>query len=214
MKPNDMDRVLLAHTPVEVVPKFGEFDPLQRNGHRFLVAADGMWLESKRAWGRVLWPMAKQSAVLMPFGRLEQSVELVFGKELIPHLATFADDAREADRDEVGGVVIWHEQTGSLRYERCESLHAGVGFLRARQPAVDEGEHIVVDLHSHGRLGAGFSGTDLKDTGSEMVLAGVVGRVDRAEPQIVLSLFACGLQVPCEVGDALRRACARRVEEV
>ena len=214
MKPTDVDLVLVNHTPVEVVPKFGEFEPLQRNGHRFLVAADGLWLESKRAWGRVVWPMAKQSAVLMPFGRLEAKVEMSFGRVPVGLMAQFAEDAREAGHDEVGGVVIWDEQSGNLRYERCESLRAGVGFLSARQPALAEGEHIVIDLHSHGRLGAGFSDIDLADTGSEMVLAGVIGRVHQAEPQIVMSLFACGLQVPCEVTEEVRRACARRVEEV
>lgn len=214
MKPTDMDRVLVNHTPVEVVPKFGAFEPLQRNGHRFLVAADGLWLESKRAWGWVVWPMAQQSAVLMPFGRLEPKVELSFGGVPVELVGQFAQDAREAGENEVGGVVIWNEQSGNLRYERCESLRSGVGFLRARQPALADGEHIVVDLHSHGRLGAEFSDIDLKDTGSEMVLAGVIGRVHQAEPHIVLSLFACGLRVPCEVTDALRSACTKRTEEV
>jgi PRTRC genetic system protein A len=214
MKPTNMDRVLEAHTPVVVVPKFGEFEPLQRNGHRFLAAADGLWLESKRAWGRVLWPMAQQSGVLMPFGRLKRKVELAFGAIPLECMVAFVADARQAGEDEVGGVVIWNERSGELRYQRCESLRAGVGFLTTRQPLLADGEHIVVDLHSHGNLAAGFSATDLQDTGSEMVVAGVVGRIHLPEPQIKLSLFVCGLQVPCEVSDEMRSACARPVEQV
>ena len=210
MKPTAMDTMLAAHTPVEVVPKFGEFVPLARNGHRFLVAADGLWLEAVRSWGRVVWPIAQQSKVSMPFGVLPKKVELTFGQVPVVCLEAFMVDARAASPDEVGGVVIWNEQTGDIRYQRCETIRAGVGFLRERQPVLDDGEHVVVDLHSHGELGAGFSGTDLKDTGAEMVLAGVVGRLNRAEPEIVMSLFACGLQIPVEINQAIRSATAVR----
>lgn len=207
MKPTDVDVMLANHTPVVVVPKFGEFEPLDRNGHRFLAAADGLWLEARRAWGRVVWPVAQQSAVKMPFGQVKRTVELAFGQVPVGCIREFVNHAREQSPHEVGGVVIWSERTGDIRYERCESIEAGVGFLKERRPRLAEGEHVVVDLHSHGEIGAFFSPTDLKDTGSEMVMAGVVGCLGRTEPQLVMSLFACGLRIPCAITQAMQEAC-------
>jgi len=48
MQRTEMDVALEANTPTVVVPRFGKFEPLQENGHRFLVCADGMWVECKR----------------------------------------------------------------------------------------------------------------------------------------------------------------------
>lgn len=195
MRPTAGDAFLLAHTPVVVVPRFGVFEPLLTNGHRFLVCQDGLWIEVRRDWCHIVWPIAEQHAVPTPFGLVERHAALSFGD--IPRwcLDRFIEDARHAHPVETGAVVLWDADTKSLQYERVEELQAGVGHLRAKWPATTERRTVAIDLHSHGPLEAYFSATDLQDTGSEVVIAVVVGRLDLPQPEVKLALFFCGMQI-------------------
>lgn len=204
MKPNEIDVVLQRHTPVVMVPLHGEFVPLEEAGHRFLAAKDGLWLEVRRPWLHLIWPLAQQHAVGMPFGVLSKTVDVAFGKIPTECLSEFLADAMAAHPNEVGAVVVWNERSGALEYRARETVEASRGHLRARWPSLGEGEWVVIDLHSHGDLEAFFSSTDRTDTGSEVVIAGVVGRVGSGRPQWVFSLFACGIEIqvtPPELGD-------------
>jgi len=216
MKPTEADRVLQQHTPVVMVPLFGEFVPLADTGHRYLAARDGLWLEVRRPWLHLIWPFARQQAVQMPCGTLRKTVEVAFGKVPSECLSEFLADAVEAHPHEVGAVVVWNEATGSLEYRLRQTVEASRGHLRALWPTLADGEWVVIDLHSHGGLDAFFSSTDREDTGTEVVIAGVVGRVGTERPQWVFSLFACGLEVavtPPQMGDnAEALACASGCE--
>jgi PRTRC genetic system protein A len=46
-------------------------------------------------------------------------------------------------------------------------------------PILAEGEHMVLDIHSHGRFPAGFSPVDDKDDRGENKVAFVVGNLDK-----------------------------------
>lgn len=199
MKPSDTDLLLQGHTPVAVVPRFGEFEALTTHGHRFLVDRDGLWIEARRPWAHVIWPLARQDSTPMPHGALTPVVQLAFDRLPVEALEAFVRDARKHHPAEVGAVVTWNERDGSMRYRLCDVLSAGVGHLRQRWPAFDEGEHPVLDLHSHGPLAAFFSDTDRRDTGTDVVVAGVVGQLDEPRPQLALSLFACGVEIPVDV---------------
>lgn len=196
MKLTALDQVLQRHTPVVMVPLHGEFVPMTEVGHRFLAAKDGLWLEVRRSWLHLLWPMARQDTVPMPFGGLERKVEVAFGRMPMDVLEAFMADAVAAYPNEVGGVVVWDERTGEVSYRTRETVEAGVGHLRAMWPRLEEGESVVMDLHSHGELPPYFSATDRSDTGTEVVIAGVLGRVGSERPAWVFSLFACGMEVP------------------
>lgn len=195
MRPTPVDLALMKNTPVEMVPLHGEFHPLDRFGHRFLAAKDGLWLEARKPWGRVLWPLAQQAAVPMPFGRLKQSISPEFD---LPRamLLRFHEAALAANPKEVGAAIIWDSRARALHYHPCEPISSGIGTLRQRWPRLEPHESVAIDLHSHGPLDASFSMTDRADTGAEFVLAGVLGRVNEADPQVVLSLFVCGLELP------------------
>ena len=195
MKPTQADLALMSNTPVEMVPMLGEFEPMQRIGHRFLAAKDGLWLEARRPWGRVVWPLAHQDPMVrMPFGALTPDVQLAF--ELPTEcIDQFVRDAKIAHPAEVGAAVIWNSRTCTVRYHLCETITAGEGHLRERWPELSEEESVCIDLHSHGPIPAYFSSEDRKDTGSEMVVAVVVGKLDRNEPEVAMSLFACGVEL-------------------
>lgn len=48
MDPRDV--ALQSVAPVIMVPRYSDLEPLSQNGHRFLVADDGLWLEVYRPW--------------------------------------------------------------------------------------------------------------------------------------------------------------------
>lgn len=200
----DMDMVLQRHTPVVVVPKFGEFVPMVEDGHRFLVCGDGLWVECRRKWIHAILPMARQFSSAMPFGCVRQTIELAF--DAIPSWAIlrFHEEARRHHPKEVGALVTWNESTGEFEYHQCRVLRNGVGHLTQAWPALPEGVWPVLDLHSHGPLGAFFSSQDRLDTGMEVIVAGVIGRLSDASPQIALSLFACGVEVRVSIPVEIR----------
>lgn len=195
MKPTPVDLMLQRHAPVEVVPVYGEFEALSGIGHRFLLARDGLWLESRRAWAYVRWPIAQSRKVSIPAGELQKEAKLSFGKLPRWLVEDFSSLARDASPAEVGAVVVWDEETGEFELLGTKTLQSGIGHLRYERPEVPPKRHIVMDLHSHGPLKAYFSKTDVADTGSEVVICVVVGTVDEAV-SVRVSLFACGLQIP------------------
>ena len=76
-----MDQALLKAAPVAVVPAKLEFFPLQENGHRFLLAGDGLYLEVRRPWLHFIRIIADhQSGVRIPFGQANQTVPLAFAE--------------------------------------------------------------------------------------------------------------------------------------
>lgn len=195
MKPTAIDLMLQRHAPVEVVPLYGDFEPLETVGHRFLIAKDGLWLEAKRAWAYIRWPIAQSRKVPIPAGELARVVDLTFGRLPRWLVDDFVELSKEASPAEVGAVGVWDERTGSFELMGTRTLQAGIGHLRYQRPEVHQGRHIVMDLHSHGPLKSYFSKTDIADTGSEVVICVVVGTVDEAV-SVKVSLFACGLQIP------------------
>ena len=74
-----MDQALLAAAPVAAVPRHAPFHPLQDNGHRFLLAEDGLYLEVRRPWLHYIHQLAKQTAVAIPYGAITGKCELDFG---------------------------------------------------------------------------------------------------------------------------------------
>ncbi|MBK6616373.1 PRTRC system protein A [Ottowia sp.] len=209
MNPTASDVALMTHTPVEVVPLHGEFVPLQRSGHRFLATGNGLWLEARRPWVHVVWPLALQDQVPMPFGLLEPSIQLAFGQVPARCFAEFAVDARASNPNEVGGVVVWDEASGEFGYRQCGTLEASRANVRSLWPELRSGEHVVCDIHSHGRDSAFFSPTDKRDMGATVVIACVLGLIDRETPDIALALFVCGVEIRCAVPQQVTSACRR-----
>jgi PRTRC genetic system protein A len=206
MKPTEADKFLQAHTPVVMVPRFGEYVPLQENGHRFLAAADGLWMEVRRPWCHIVWPVCQQAGVSMPYGKLDKKVWMAFGQLPTWAVERFQLDAKKHWPNEVGAVVTWNERTGEMAYLPCEVIESGVGRLKQKWPPLGEGVWPVLDIHSHGPIKAFFSGTDRDDTRSDVVVAAVLGEVTEVRPELVVSLFAMGVEIRSSLPEALRVA--------
>lgn len=191
---NPIDIALQTLTPTVMVPRHGPFDRLQHNGHRFLAASDGLWLEARRPWLYLCWPLAAQSKVAMPYGHLEPKLEV---ERVQPQIVDeFIDMAQAACPLECAAWVVWNEHKKEQRLLPMVATSATAASVHFDRPRLAEGEHLLLDLHSHGRLGAFFSGQDDSDDRGEFKLAGVFGCLNREiGVQAKFRLCANGLYV-------------------
>lgn len=182
------DRALQGHTPVIPVPRFSTLAPLETNGHRYLVAEDGVYIELRRPWLYTLWPVAPSEAAL-PFGDLQGEIgtRLEFEwKELTELLDPFERDAHAAMPNEFAAWITWRltESGGHvLTYRPLFATTASPGGLDLVRPLLLEGEHLIADLHSHGAMEAFFSATDDADDAGEIKYSAVLGGIGTNAPK-------------------------------
>jgi len=179
MKYNTLDNILNAACPTVIIPKYGEFVPLEVTGQRYLCACDGFWIEIRRPWLHLIWPVALQGDFSMPYGAIEKKIDLTFGKIPAHLVDLFLDDAQAAFPNEFGAWLVWDDNTKELVYRPLKAIKATGGYLKVERPSLDEHESLAVDLHSHGRHKAFFSAEDNRDDKLEVKVSGVYGSLDR-----------------------------------
>jgi PRTRC genetic system protein A len=173
-----MDRFLATDCPVITMPhERGAFTPLAVPGHRLIVAADGMYKEIRRTW---LHAIVRLADVSMPFGEIQESFTMPFRlKESL--FLQFLEQAKQAAPMETAAWIVWNETSNDLRLVQMEYSYVSSVLLKINRPVLEVGEHLIVDLHSHHVMSAGFSRTDDEDdiASNEVKLAGVVGTIDQ-----------------------------------
>jgi PRTRC genetic system protein A len=192
---NAKDTILQALNPVVQVPSFEALpaDP-RPDGHRHLVARDGLWLEVVTPWLFARQPLGP-SIVPLPFGETESVMDLKCGPLPRAMLEEFMQSARSACPNETAAIITWRPETGEFTL-RPVALEAGTAHVHYERPRLPSGEYLVADLHSHGRHPGGFSGQDDRDDYGEVKLAVVVGQCDSENPDISVRLCLRGLFVP------------------
>lgn len=193
------DAVLQLTCPTVMVPRFGSLEPMTGSGHRFLAAADGLWLEVQRPWLHLLQPLARQVKVAMPYGSLTPFVQMSCGPIPKDLVVLFVEYAHTRMPNECAAWITWSEMRG-FRLRLLDEIKASRATVVVERPVLEEGEHLVVDLHSHGTFPAGFSTTDNTDDRGEVKIAGVVGSLD-ATPGFAFRVCALGLFIPFLVFD-------------
>jgi PRTRC genetic system protein A len=192
------DATLQAHVPTVMVPRFSALAPLECNGHRFLVADDGLWIEVRRPWLHLRWPIA-ESEPLLPYGGLDDTMEWAFDWDDFRVLTDrFVEEACRALPNEHAAWFVWDEIANRLVYRPLIAIDAGPAGIKLRRPALGAREHLAVDIHSHGTLAAYFSRTDDEDDAGEVKLSVVIGNLDAPKVTTTLRLCAHGLFVPLE----------------
>lgn len=187
------DEILHRHTPVIMVPAYGELAPLEVNGHRYLAATDGLWIEVRRPWLHMRAIIA-ESKVPMPFGTVEHSVTYAFDTDDIDVLLQrFEEEAIAALPAEHAAWGLWDDSTRQLVYAPVVTLESTEVRNVAARPRLQGNEHLAVDIHSHGLGPAGFSTVDDEDDEGEVKISIVVGSLDRRRPTYAIRLCAMGL---------------------
>lgn len=188
------DAILQRHSPLVIVGRHGgEIEPLAENRHRFLACSDGLWLQLHRPWLRLAQTCAA-SQVRLPYGDWMPETWFAWSRsELTDLLIKFTAYARAALPNEHAAFGIWDDYAEQLVYRGAVIDHATPGSLEYRRPELKEHEHLAVDLHSHGRMAAGFSHIDDEDDAGDVKLAIVAGNLDCREPSYAMRLCALGL---------------------
>lgn len=200
---NPLDIALQSACPTIMVPLHGEFSPLEQSGHRFLSACDGLWIEIHRPWLHLMWPVAIQEGYAMPYGKLERTVDLAFGKIPTDLVARFYEDAMAACPNECGAWLVWDDRRKELRYRPMNSIEAGPGHLKAQRPDLEEYESFAINLHSHGLIPAFFSHEDNNDDRHEVKIAGVIGSLHKDKPTAAFRLCTGGQFIDIDVEQKL-----------
>lgn len=195
------DIALQQVCPTTIVPKFGQFDCLAKNGHRFLAASDGLWVEIRRPWLHVVWPIAQQSDYPMPYGSVEQKIEFSFGRIERSLIDQFLKEARQHLPNEFGAWLVWDNRDKRLLYRNLEITSAGPMKLQVIHPKLDDHESLAVDLHSHGVLPAFFSVEDDRDDLMSVKISGVFGQVSHNVPSFKFRLCIGGKFINIKSGE-------------
>lgn len=192
--PDQRDRIIFEHAPAVMVPNHSTLPPMEGNGHRYLVAKDGVYLEITRAACYICARIAPTEAPL-PFGIIEEKNVFHFGRlsQHLPLFKRFLKEARAALPNEFAAWLVWDEFDKELRYVACKTIDASPGRVHFERPNLDRNESLAIDLHSHGTGSAFFSSTDDVDDAGEVKISGVVGNVDREIPTSAFRI--CALDV-------------------
>jgi PRTRC genetic system protein A len=197
-----MDMALLAAAPVAAVPRHAPFHALQENGHRFLLAEDGLYLEVRRPWIHYIHQLAAQGAVAIPYGAIQSKCELDFGTigSALAQMREFAAKARADAPIEAAASLLWDHRERSWRIEYPDIIgEASESRIKFREVKPGPDESVAIDLHSHGYAGAYFSPTDDEDDRGAVKISAVFGSLDTATPTVAFRLCVLGLYIPINV---------------
>ncbi|AWV04038.1 PRTRC system protein A [Burkholderia sp. JP2-270] len=198
-----LDNALFDSAPVAAVPRHAEFAPLLDVGHRFLLTAEGLFVEIRRPWLHLIQQVApiEGACPRPPYGSIDAKIEFAFGRisAAEPHLRRFATDAAGAAPNEHAAWIVWNETSKELVYREVEVTSSTPTAITINRPPLADDESLAFDLHSHGTGPAGFSATDDADDAGEVKIAGVIGGVGTANPSVAFRLCALGKMITLRV---------------
>lgn len=197
-----MDMALVAAAPVAAVPRHSEFFPIQENGHRFLLAEDGLYLEVRRPWLHFIHRLAEQTAVRIPYGPLKPKCELAFTTigSALPQMKAFAAGAKVVAPTEAAASLLWDHIDKAWSIEYPETIgEASAARIQYRQVECGPNQSIAIDLHSHGDGPAFFSATDDDDDHGAVKISAVFGNLNAPMPTVAFRLCVLGLYIPINV---------------
>lgn len=186
-----LDLTIQQTFPTVIAPREGLLAPADKAGTRYVTANDGLWREVTLPWIRVVHQIAV-SDFKLPYGSVKEEVDIKF--EAIPRVLRqqFYRDALAAMPNEMAAAMIWNSESGAWRYEMRPALEATPVHIDYQEVILGRGEHLVLDLHSHGSLDAFFSAEDDADDAGSMKFSGVIGSLKEDEPSSVMRLSMLG----------------------
>ena len=175
---NNLDLILQKQLPTVMVPRYEELIPCELRRSRFLMGADGLYIETRQPYGVFrgrLWRSPRR----LPYGPIGErddftpilkndTVRAIIRDIVVPE----AQECARSDR-EWAGWIVWNKDAGYV-YLPLE-FHASVARVEFTRPDLPEGTFLVIDIHSHGRISPFFSSVDNRDDAGGVRLAVVIG---------------------------------------
>lgn len=197
---NDFDKAIAEAFPLVAAPKKEPLDARVGSGIRYVVGSNGLAREVMLPFMRVVHMVSGFGPkVNLPYGAVEPVAEMWF--EGIPRelIREFKQAAVDALPNEVAGAFIWDECSNDFRFAKRETLVANGGYVSYREVKLEQGEHLVVDVHSHASHPAYFSSTDDKDDNGSMKFSLVLGNVDTPSVSSAFRLNLAGYTFPASI---------------
>lgn len=193
---NQLDLVLQTVCPTVMVGRYEPLALLDSDGHRFLMAEDGVHVEVLRPWLHVISKVS-EVAVKMPYGQVPALFKInLHRRALAAGLRRFIGRAAELAPDEHAAWLTFDPDQGAIGYVEPLVISRGREHIQYRRPDATPSCLPVVDCHSHGTSPAFFSGTDDKDDRTDDAkLAFVVGNLDQPTPSVAMRLSMMGLSI-------------------
>lgn len=172
--------MLQQQFPTVMVPAKQALETLSKDGHRFLMAKNGVWLDIKRPWLLATVPVATNLPVPLPYGELVAKALI----NPVPYelIKAFQEFARTQLPNECAAHIILNKTTGGMRLKTLKPTSAGAGHVDFNIDPLDSDEVLVLDIHSHGYFDVFFSDKDNLDDKGDVKIAGVIGFSTR-EPE-------------------------------
>lgn len=180
------DRIIQEACPVVMAPRFSEL-PRIENGYRYLMSADGLWLETRVPWGHFRLPLWKSPRPL-PYGEIDEVFSLESGSIPMSLLERSIDAARiKAERGlEWAGWVVWDAVDG-YRLIEPEVIEESFASVCYRYTDLN-GAQLVMDLHSHPFDMPAFSAVDDRDDTGGIRFSGVISFGAEMKPRLKVRL--------------------------
>lgn len=189
----------LAHAAPLRPALHGGTQPVAVGSKDFVAGADGLYVRAASPALAITANVAPVSDAPLPYAPMQASIVPANGPVPLTLLHTFAAWAA-ADADREIAAVIEAEGHG-YRLRRIDSEDRSAAHVTYDDRLVDD-DRLVVDLHSHGRLDAFFSGQDDASDRSRRgpYIAVVIGHCD-AEPLQCCRLVVSPFLVPLSLTD-------------
>lgn len=193
------DRVLFAATPLLAMPRFGALPPPREGEHRFVAGRSGLFLEA-RSRGIDARVLIAPSPIALPYGEVTPGLVLRAGALPGALLDEAERRARRAAPDEWAGVILLED--GRYHLHQPRFLRTSPGGVSYATEGFDAAA-VVLDVHSHGDGGAGFSAVDDVSDHREggIFLAGVIGTCRAPRPRWAVRLVVNGHFFPIGMAD-------------
>lgn len=191
------DQALQATCPVVAAPRFGAL-PAMPNGQRIIVGRNGWFVQTRLDWLDCIVTLGDDlPRMRLPYGDVSEHLRFSFGLLPIRLIEAFIARGRACLPNEAAGVLIYSRSSGRLRLAMCEPERTSPSRIDYRRPPMAEDETVAVDLHTHGRAPAFWSGEDDRDD-QGIKVAGVFGLLDQPAPSARFRLVINGLYKPLE----------------
>lgn len=176
------DIFIQQNVPAVPYPKFGAHVPLEQTGHRFLLGANGLWLELRRPWLYVVRRIAETSFSQIPYGKVQEKLDL----PLLPTsiINQFAQASKQVLPNESAASIFLNLVTGEWRLEMLVGVFVNHENFDYRSPPPRDDETLVIDIHSHGFHPTFFSTKDDFDDKDTTKISAVIGFTKSADGEL------------------------------
>ena len=189
-----LDELLQSRCPTLMVPRYSDLPVMREEGHRYLIAADGLYIEVLRSWMHLRMRISDNNGFAFPYGSTEPIFNLGFtGESLLSTLKGFIEEARISAPHEAAGWLMFNPKTRQFSHIKPEMLSQGNAHVHYLRPDIRPDSLPVVDCHSHGHIPAFFSGEDnADDLPDDIKISFVIGSLDSTSPSIAMRLVGLG----------------------